>query len=1201
MTSWQVSSAYSLLRLLLRTVVCALAVCAVSNLAEAQTASLQTGSSIVREIAFSETHRFEFALKSDQLIRLTVFAHDLNLSLRIVDGAGNTAAEIVYRRYGPLTWSFIAPQEGQYHLVITSLELSTQPRQYQLQVEQITSATQRDQKAALAAANFYAAEVLRLKPESANMTRALQGYRLAAVAWQEQTQWAEAANAWQQIGEVHFEQGNYREALSAFETALQLSQRGNDLLFTTIQVINIGYVHVYLGNLEKASKLFDECKAKLSAGFLGQASLRKRIEAQLENNYGEVEYGRGNLKSSLNFFSRSLSLWRDVDDRGGLALAHLNAGYSYLDSGSVNEATAEFEQALKLWREGGNSRGEARTLTAQGNLYTLLGDKYAALIAHHQARDIFRRIGDEQGEAVTSNGLGKVFEDLNRKQEAIDNYSMALRLNHAIGNKDFEAVSGYYLGRVSRDLGDLARALEYYESSLALSRQSGKSRMAALAQMDIAAIYVKQQRFADARRIYQQTAIFYKQIGDLRRQALTHQGVGELLGIQGQLAQATSEYQQGLNLFQRIKDSQGQAESLYWLARLAQEQGHLNEALADSQKSIELIEIQRARLLGQNWRSSYFASVRRHFELYVDILMQLDRQQPERGFAALALEASERARARSLLELLAETQSEIRRGVDLALVGRERQLRQQLSAKAAYQLRTLNTTRPNTETADIELEIRNLVAEYDFVQAQIKAQSPAYARLIQPATVSVTQIQTTLREDKNTLLVEYMLGDERSYVWLITPTTLIARELPGRRALENLAREVYQSLTARQRQPNENLSHYRDRYTAAEERFCPSATQLSQLLLGPLRSSLNEQRLLIVADGNLQYIPFEALPLPAAGSVDQVCRLDAEPPDYVPLLTAFEVVSLPSFSSLAILRLVSASLSRPEREIAIWADPVFESDDPRIVTEPTSTPVQKPAGAAPPLRPTNQPVFVDPPEPATRLLATEEEAQSIMRFAPGGLSLVLTGFAANREDVLHLDLQNYRILHFATHSVVNSRYPALTGLLLSTVDEHGQTQNGLLQLHDIYGLRLNADLVVLSGCRTGLGEELSGEGLIGLTQGFLYAGSRSVVVSLWSVQDKATATLMASFYEAMLKDGDAPTIALRRAKLKMYQQGAWRSPYYWSAFVIQGEFRPTAASWRNVVHSRILWTALTLFGIVTWMIYSWWKRRGWPTDQSASA
>jgi len=229
--------------------------------------------------------------------------------------------------------------------------------------------------------------------------------------------------------------------------------------------------------------------------------------------------------------------------------------------------------------------------------------------------------------------------------------------------------------------------------------------------------------------------------------------------------------------------------------------------------------------------------------------------------------------------------------------------------------------------------------------------------------------------------------------------------------------------------------------------------------------------------------------------------------------------------------------------------------------------------------------------PPTRLLSTKDEAYSIMQFAPAGLSVVLTGFAATRDSALADNLENYRILHFATHSLVNNRYPALTGLWLSTINAQGQRQNGFLQLHDIYGLRLNADLVVLSGCQTGLGEELSGEGLVGLTQGFLYAGSKSVVVSLWSVQDKTTEALMTNFYEAMLKEGMAPADALRHAKLKIYQQSQWRSPYYWSAFVIQGEFRRPPTTWKDLLPSRSLWTISALLAITSWMLWSQWKVR----------
>jgi len=1168
---------------------CVVVAVLVHPVVRAQSLTLQTGSSVTREIGPSESHSFQLALQQNQLVEFTLFAQDFRLRLSIVAADGNTMAERIYRRYGPATWSFIAPQSGGYNLVISSLEQATQKRQYELKIDRVNAATELEKKGQLAEEDFYQGEVLSLKFENSTLTSSLERYHVAAMAWQKQRQWAKSAGAWQQIGEVHFSQGNYEQALHAFDQALRQSQKTDDSLLPILLEAKIGYVRMSLGNLEKAAALFDRCQAKLNGITETRTVSRERLEAQLQNNHGEVEYLRGNLKASLELFGRALAQWTKIGDRQGMGLAHLNSGYTYLDSGSVPEADKEFKEALRLWRDIGDLRGEALTLTAQGELYSLLGDKYAALTAHREARDVFRRIGDQQGEAVVSNGLGKVFEDLNLKQEAVDSYSLALRLNQTIGNRDFEAVSAYYMGRVWRDLGDFSRALEYYNNSLALSRQSGKSRMVIMALMDVAAIYVKQQRLAEAMDLYQESLAFYKKIVDLRREALIHQGLGELFRVRAQPELAVQEYRLALDLFQQIKDPQGQAESLYWLARVFQGQGSLDEALTESQKSIDIIEVQRARVIGQNWRSSYFASVHRYFELQVDILMQLDRQKPNQGFATRALVASERARARSLLELLNETQSEIPRDLDPALLARERQLRQQLSVMGAYQIKALNGPREKTETADIELKIRNLNIEYDVVQAQIKARSPVYSQLNQPAILSLKQIQAELAQDKNTILIEYMLGDERSYAWLVTATDLIVRELPGRRALEDLGREVYQTLSARQRQPDENSEAYYNRYTAADERFCDSATQLSQQLLGPFKSFLNEKRLLVVADGELLYIPFDALPLPAEDGAGRICRLDTESTNYVPLLTAIDVVHLPSFSSLATLRQLSSSSSRPARELAVWADPVFESDDPRIAAHPRKAFLDKDPRGTTSSAGSDGPLSVNSYPPPTRLLATEDEARGVMRFAPAGISMLLTGFAANRESALNSDLQDYRILHFATHSTINSRYPSLTGLLLSTIDERGEAQNGLLQLHDIYGLRLNADLVVLSGCQSGLGKELSGEGLVGLTQGFLYAGARSVVVSLWSVQDKTTATLMADFYQSMLKDGATPAEALHRAKLKMYQQSFSRHPFYWSAFVIQGEYRAPPRSWSQIIQSRTLWSGLLLSGIVAWLLNFWWK------------
>jgi CHAT domain-containing protein/tetratricopeptide (TPR) repeat protein len=1152
-----------------------------------QPTRLHHESSFTREISPEEPHLFDFDLRRDQLIKLSVTAGDLNFQLRLSGPDGDTLQEIVHRRYGELTWRFVAPRQGQYRLTLTSLEPGARPRTYRLQVEEMRPASPGDKVEAQAAAYYYSAEKLRSGWQGDDLARAAQMYEAAGATWQRQSGWGEATDAWQRLGEVYFIQGNYKEALHSYKEALRLSRRANDSLLTLTQLSNVGYVYLYLGDTERASLTFAEVQSQLGKISGGPVLPLKYVEAQLENNFGEVEYARGNLKNSLDFFGRALTVWEEVGDRQGVALARLNKVYSYLDSGSVTEASSEIEECLRLWREADDVQKTALTLGARGHLQALTGDKYAALASYHEARDMFRRIGDRQGEAITSNGLGDIFEHLNLKDEAIDNYTLALKLNHAIGNKDFEAVSAYYLGRVYRDSDDIPRALEYYNTSLALSRKGGKARMIAQALMDVAGIYTRQGKFAEASKLYQDSLRYFEKISDLRRQALTHQGLGELHHACGELNEAAREYQQGLELFQRVRDPQGEAKSHYWLAKILQEQGRMPEALAESEKSIELIEDGRTLVLGQNWLSSYFASVHRYYELCVDILMQMHRQTPDGGFAARALQTSERARARTLLEMLNETQSEISRDVDPALLAQEQQLRRQLGAKAGYQIQALNAGRPESEIEELESEIRRLNSEYDFVQAQIKARSSAYAQLTKPSILTLPEIQAALKEDEGTVLLEYLIGDERSYLWLVTADKIITRELPGRQALETLSREVYEAMTARRQQPDEDSAHYFERSASAEEQFCPRAGQLSRVLLEPLAGIAKVRRLLVVADGGLHYIPFDALPLPTAD--DKVCRIGDDPPTYVPLLTSFEVVNLPSFSSLALLRRLNSASPAPAQGMAIWADPVFESDDPRVTEQLLSHPASARAqqGATAPItvpQQTNHQFSEVHSTAPPRLMETEREAASIRNLAPAGVTSVVTGFAANRDSVLGRDLKDYRILHFATHGIVDSRHPLLSGLLLSTIDEQGRSQNGLLQLQDIYGLRLNAELVVLSACQSGLGKELSGEGFVGLTQGFLYAGSRSVVASLWQVEDNSSAMLMKNFYQGLLEEGDSPAVALRRAKLMMYRQGSHQSPYYWAAFVMQGEFRPPVNR-HYLVIPRPLWIVLALPAFLLWWYF----------------
>ena len=190
-----------------------------------------------------------------------------------------------------------------------------------------------------------------------------------------------------------------------------------------------------------------------------------------------------------------------------------------------------------------------------------------------------------------------------------------------------------------------------------------------------------------------------------------------------------------------------------------------------------------------------------------------------------------------------------------------------------------------------------------------------------------------------------------------------------------------------------------------------------------------------------------------------------------------------------------------------------------------------------------------------RLLASREEAEAILAASPGEPSLKAIGFDASKALATSAELDQYRIIHFATHGVLDSEHPELSGLVLSRFDQRGQALDGFLRLDDIYNLKLSADLVVLSACNTGLGKEVRGEGLVGLTRGFMYAGAARVVVSLWNVNDRATSELMARFYARMLKGGERPASALRHAQIEMSGDRRWGAPYYWAAFTLQGEWR----------------------------------------------
>jgi CHAT domain-containing protein len=428
--------------------------------------------------------------------------------------------------------------------------------------------------------------------------------------------------------------------------------------------------------------------------------------------------------------------------------------------------------------------------------------------------------------------------------------------------------------------------------------------------------------------------------------------------------------------------------------------------------------------------------------------------------------------------------------------------------------------------------------------------------LTQPQPVTAAEVQTQCL-DSQTILLEYQLGEKRSWLWAITPEAITGYGLPPRADIETSARKIYELLTARQSRKDLTESQRQAFIDEADAKFRTESAALSRTLFGPISIRLRQEwkgkRLVIVASGALQYAPFAALPPPEA---------DGQ------MIANHEIVYIPSASALAELRRETADRKPAAKTLAVIADPVFEPDDPRVLASVKKKRSNdnlvaniRSAGETPakvsstPISPLARSMRSFSRTGFSRLPFSREEAEEIAELIPERAMFKATDFQANRTLATSGELGRYRIIHFATHGLLNSEHPELSGLVLSLVDENGKPQDGFLRMDEIFNLRLPADLVVLSACQTALGKEIKGEGLVGLTRGFMYAGARRVVASLWQVDDQATSELMRLFYRGMLKEGLRPAAALREAQIGMSRSSRWSSPYYWAGFVIQGEWR----------------------------------------------
>lgn len=908
---------------------------------------------------------------------------------------------------------------------------------------------------------------------------------------------------------------------------------------------------------------------------------RTRVRAERAFHEGESLRRAWKFREAIPRYEHALEGWRSAQEPAWEAEALHRLGWALDEIRKWSEAQKHFLLALELFRQTGNREMEAGTLNRLGRIRRKLGEPNRALEDHQRALRISKDLGDPEGQAAALGNLGNLHKRAGRIEEAFQAYESALDIWQAAGSAEYQATTWLSLGDLYLLQNKLDDALTSFERARSLGRQANDLRIEAIGSRRLGDVLDRMGRRAEALEVLERALETYRKIEDQRGEANALTSIATVTMKEGNLVQARENLEEALELSRRLKEGHLEAVTLHKLGRLAYREGKLEEAyerhveavplyrkyldrqgeisstfgaaralhdLGRLEEARELLEnttasaeSQRAASESLELRATYFASRAHYWELYIDTLMGLHERDHLAAFDVLAFDAAEQWRARSFLDLLQEGRLRIREGADDDLLEEERRLSEQLDHLLANRLLELEGgSRLADLTDSLAGEEQELLQRLDRVRRNLRSKSPRVHELTQPRPLRLAKIREEGLLDQDTVLLAYFLGPKQSYLWLVGDRLVGDRDfesypLPDRETIESIAREVQRHLV-------EANALLRDSETEAIDR-------LSEMILGPLEKALEEgsdapKRLVVISDGALQYIPFAALRDPTA-----------ERPE--PLVANYEIIHLPSASVLKALREREREPSETEKDvertshlIAVIADPVFQAKDDSRIRLPESPQIARA------VRDLGRDRLA--PLPFTR-----DEATAILEMAPEGTALGLLGYDANRDVVTSGTLTPFPILHFATHGLVSPAHPELSGLVLSLVDEQGQPQAGFLSLSDIYSLEISARLVVLSACDTGLGRQLQGEGLMGLTRGFFHAGAAGLVVSLWQVEDRSTAELMKRFYEELLeklllKERLSPAAALRNAQISMLKDDKWNDPYYWAAFTFQGDWVTSA-------------------------------------------
>jgi CHAT domain-containing protein/Tfp pilus assembly protein PilF len=849
--------------------------------------------------------------------------------------------------------------------------------------------------------------------------------------------------------------------LDFYTTALELRERVDDQELIGKSLNDIGLVYYnFLNDYPKAVPYLENAiEIRKEIGDMkGLGSTLMYLGISYENN--------GQTDDALRTYLLAFETNKTVGDINRMGEARYMSGIIFKNRGKYQEALNHLEQALKLREELGDPVKTGNVLNVIGIVYWRLGDYDQAIIYYTRVADIMKAQGNESGLANAYNNLGIILNEHTRYKASTEYLERALALFEKTENQ--EGIRTVYgnLGNTHHDMGAFDEAERYQHKALQLSRELNSPE---------------------------------EEVHNLINLSNAQNALGKL-------DSARFHCELALEKARRLNSL-----PLIWVATINlgdnfEKRGDYDQAITYYDQALSIIEDIRHSISGDEYRAYYMAQERFAFEGVIHMLARLHEEVPDIGYDRMAFKYAERSKARSFLDLISESLTEVQAAPDPEWLRKYQECFDQLVSKRNIRAEIAADVNPDKAALEkLHDEMEQIEKELEILKREARQVNPEYDELRNPQAASIQELQASISDPKMVVL-EYYLGDSSSCLWLVTRDVSQMVMLPSRDVFIEPIETIRFSLT----QPDESNQKF----------FEQSSRKLYELLIQPIESHLERgSSLVIIPDGELFYLPFEVLltrlPKPSGTFSDYPYIIREHPISYGPSATVWLNIETDKTETIG-----------TESRLLAFGDPVFESETG---------------------------MGSQPGNPFKRLEYSAGEVENIGAFFPAGHADILTRENASESRVKSAPLPSYDYIHFATHGVINELQPDFSYLALS--HETGSQEDGMLHAAEIFNLELDAELVSLSACQTGLGKMVKGEGLIGLTRAFIYAGTPSVLVSLWSVADRSTAELMIEFYKNLIGNGMDKSQSLRESKLYLMDQTEFSHPFYWAPFVIVGDWQ----------------------------------------------